>query len=350
MVREFVSIKLKRAASLFLMPIRKSLINIDNNTSVNFFKKSCRFFIHRIDYVLVRSFGSHFIEFEISSACNARCIFCLYPDIVKSGKRLKNMDKETFDLAIEKIEKSNYSLISFTPTTGDIFMNKEWDYFVEQMLYVNKMKQIFFYSNAILLHEENQDKLIDILKKDKKKKLFALLFSVGGTDRETYNEMFGVDKFDIVVENINQLQEKLKKQNIIVQIGLEFRLPKTKKLDYKLAQQLFNKVGYDFCSIEVLYKYMNNNAIPKLNNLDYMKEVEAPKRACTYLHKTRYAADGGVWADGCMISEMPGDTSLKLGSVKDTSTMIEQKRAAIIENWENQNEIPTPCQGCSFYR
>lgn len=333
-----------------LMPFRRFLIGIDTSTSITFLKKVSRYFIKKIDYILVRTFGSHFIEFEISSACNARCIFCLYPDIVKSGKRLKNMDKETFKLAIKKIEQSKYSLISFTPTTGDIFMNKEWDYFVEQMLYVKKIKQIFFYSNAILLNEKNQDKLIGILKKDNKKKLFALLFSVGGTDRETYKEMFGVDKYIDVVKNINQLQKKLKEQNIIVQVGLEFRLPKRQKLDYKLAYEIFNQSNYDFCSIEVLYKYMNNDAIPKLDNLDYMKEIKSPERACTYLHKTRYAADGGVWADGCMISEMPGDTSLKLGTVDDTDFQIEKNRSLIIENWEKHQKIPAPCQGCSFYR
>ncbi len=349
MIKKFVSTKLKRAASLCLMPVRRWLISTDGKMG-SLVQKLTRKLIHFIDYILVRSFGSHFIEFEISSACNARCIFCLYPDIIKSGKRLKNMDKETFAKAVEKIEQSNYSLISFTPTTGDIFMNKEWEYFVEQMLYVSKIKQIFFYSNAILLNDSNQDKLIEILKKDKKKKIFALLFSLGGLDRETYNIMFGVDKFNEVLENINQFQKKLKDQNILVRVSLEFRLPKNHKLDFEKAHQMFNQHNYDFCSIEVLYKYMNNDAIPKLDNLEYMDEVKNPTRACTYLYKTRYAADGGVWADGCMISEMPDDNSLQLGTVDDSMKNLEENRQKIIYNWEQKHELPKPCQGCSFYR
>jgi hypothetical protein len=74
------------------------------------------------------------------------------------------------------------------------------------------------------------------------------------------------------------------------------------------------------------------------------------KHACAYLNKTRFAADGGVWADGCVISEMPGDSSLKLGHVDDTLNAIEESRRKIIEDWEHRQIIPKPCQGCTVYR
>lgn len=349
MIKKFFSIKIKRFLSLFFIWIRGILISLDS-ISIKPIKKLNRKLIRILDYFLTKLFGSYFIEFEVSSACNARCIFCLYPDIVKSGKRLKNMDLETFEKALENIKKTDYSMLSFTPTTGDIFMNKEWSLFVDKIKDLSNIKQIFFYSNAILLNEENQNKLIEILKTDSNRKIFALLFSVGGTDRETYNTMFGVDKFDVVKENINSFLKKLKENDIIVKVGLEFRLPKNTRLDFKKAQRLFNQTDYEFCSIDVLYKYMYNNHIAKLNNLEYMVEVKNPKRACSYLHKTRYAADGGVWADGCMISEMPNDNSLKLGEVSDSIQHIEKNRREIITNWEQENKIPKPCQGCSFYR
>lgn len=349
MIKKFFSIKIKRYLSIFFLWLRKMLISVDS-ISINPIKKPVRKAIKITDYFLTKLFGSNFIEFEVSSACNARCIFCLYPEIVKSGKRLKNMDAETFEKALENIKQTHYSLLSFTPTTGDIFMNKDWFIYVDKIRALKNIKQIFFYSNAILLNEENQDKLIEILKKDKTHKIFALLFSVGGTDRETYNTMFGVDKFDVVKENINNFLKKLQAEDIIVKVGLEFRLPKDTKLDFNKAKLLFNQTDYEFCSIDVLYKYMYNNHIAKLNNLDYMVEVKNPKRACSYLHKTRYAADGGVWADGCMISEMPNDYSLKLGEVSDSIELIEKNRKKIITDWEQENKIPKPCQGCSFYR
>lgn len=349
MIRKFFSIKIKRYLSIFFLWLRKTLIILDSK-SILPIKKIVRKPIKICDYFLTKLFGSNFIEFEISSACNARCVFCLYPEIVKSGKRLKNMDAETFEKALESIKQTNYSLLSFTPTTGDIFMNKDWALYVEQIGELTNIKQLFFYSNAILLNEENQSKLIELLKKDVNRKIFALLFSVGGIDRETYNTMFGVDKFDVVKENINGFLKKLKENDIIVKVGLEFRLPKNNKLDFTQAKELFNQPNYEFCSIDVLYKYMYNNHIAKLNNLDYMVEVKNPKRACSYLHKTRYAADGGVWADGCMISEMPNDYSLKLGEVTDSIQLIEKNRRKIISNWEREYIIPKPCQGCSFYR
>jgi len=318
--------------------------------SVGFLKPIVKFPIKICDFILARAFGNTFIEFELSSLCNAKCIFCFYPDIEKSDKKLERMTDVNFDKALEKIEQLDYSFISFTPTTGDILTNKVWDEHLFKATELKKIRQITFYSNAILLNESNQVKMIELLKKDKKKKIFALFFSVGGLDRETYDFMFGVDKYDAVVRNINAFLVKLKNEGIVTNVSIEFRLPKDYNLNFTDAMKVFNQVGYSFVNINVLDKFMSNNHLPLFKELEYMPEGKPTHTACAYLSKTRFSADGGIWADGCVVSEVVDDESLRLGSVDDSIELIEKNRSKIINDWEKDMIIPLPCKGCTFMR
>ncbi len=302
------------------------------------------------DFILARTFGNRFIEFELSSLCNAKCIFCFYPDIEKTDKPLERMTDDNFDKAAEKIKQLDYSFISFTPTTGDVLVNKKWYEYIYKAVALDNIRQITFYTNAIMLNSGNQDRLIELLKKDKKDKIFALFFSVGGLDRDTYNFMFGVDKFDLVAKNINEFLEKLKSNGIVVGVNVEFRNPKNYDYDEAKAKKLFNKSGYSFVYFNVLNRFMSNNHLPKFDELEYLPDVKPTNKACAYLTKTRFSADGSIWADGCVVSEVANDQSLKLGTVDDPLSVIEAKRSKIIESWETKMEIPTPCKGCTFMR
>src|SRR5688500_15579829 len=61
---------------------------------------------------------------ELSSRCNALCVFCPYPAIADSDKKLQKMPAATFQAAKENIEKEGFSSVSFTPTTGEIFLDE----------------------------------------------------------------------------------------------------------------------------------------------------------------------------------------------------------------------------------
>ena len=305
--------------------------------------------VNTVNHALTRRIGKRYIEFELTNICNARCIFCPYPDFLKTDKKFVRMDFESYDKALQTIEKLDYSLISFTPTTGDTLLHPDWDKMMAKAMQMDKIKQVIFYSNAILLDEECIEKFVQLIKKDKEKKLFSLMFSVGGMDAETYKRIFQVNKFDVVVNNINHFQKRLKEENIIIGIYIKMRIPENHDVDDKIAQKLFNKYQYPYTFIDDNKYFEVSDHVKTYDELKYTENKAVPKKACTYLQKTRFAADGGIWADGCVLSELPNDSTLRLGDLNTPWDKIEKNRNKIVSDWEEKQEIPFPCQGCTIY-
>jgi wyosine [tRNA(Phe)-imidazoG37] synthetase (radical SAM superfamily) len=340
----------KRKISRWLMRVRKPFVKIAKGKNSNFVKAFIHPILRYFNKALVRRFGNKFVEYEVTNICNARCIFCPYPDFLKTDKKFLRMDDDNFDKSMQMLEDLDYSLISFTPTTGDTLLHPNWDKMMARATELKSIEQITLYSNAIIMDENCREKFITLLKEDKQEKIFSLMFSVGGMDRETYKQMFQVDKFDSVVENVNELQKRLKEEGLTVGLCVKLRIPEKHNFDDEQAKSLFNKYNYPFTTIDGSKYFELSDNLKKFETLKYHENKPTPKKACSYLQKTRVAADGGVWADGCVMSEIPNDESLKLGHVSDHWEGIEDKRKEIISNWENKGEIPSPCQGCTAYR
>jgi len=302
------------------------------------------------NYVIVRKRGNMFVEMEISSICNSRCIFCSYTSFSNSNKIRTLMSKDTYEKVLEKLRQVNYDIISFTPTTGDTLVNPDWDKYIQKAFYLDPIKTIIFYTNGILMNSLNIEKLIQLIRSDTQRKLFSLLFSLGGYDRETYLYMFGVDKFDLVRENLRLLLARLQEEKMSVLVQLEFRIPFDYKLNLHNIKKDLNEDNYPFLGVRTLREFSKIPKVPIDSGLRYVIDSADKKRFCSYLFKTRFAADGGVWADGCVISEFPGDTSLKLGTVYDDWDTLEQRRKRIIDDWTKNGIIPEPCKECTMYR
>ncbi len=306
--------------------------------------------IHLCDFIIVRTNGFRFIEFELTNICNAQCIFCPYPDMLRTEKKFMNMTSETLAMNSKKLSHFNNAMVSFTPTTGDTLLHPEWPAFIARIMAVSQVKQTTFFTNAIKLDIENQHKLIDLLKHDNHLKMSQLYFSIGGLNRTDYKTLYKVDRFDLVVEQINSFLLLLLENNLTT--GIHLHLKMLRANDFKLAEaiSLLNKNKYPFLYISHSHLYYSNDGYNRNAQIAYYHKVPIEKtKACSYLYKTRFAADGSIWADGCVISEMPGDSSLRLGSASDSLTAIEAARTKIIADWEQQSLIPKPCQGCTVY-
>jgi hypothetical protein len=127
------------------------------------------------------------------------------------------------------------------------------------------------------------------------------------------------------------------------------RIPEYHVVDNKKAQELFNKVNYPYTFVDDNKYFESSDHVKTHDELKYTENKAIPKKACSYLQKTRFAADGGIWADGCVLSELPNDSALRLGALDDSWDRIEQNRQKIVIDWEVKKEIPFPCQGCTIY-
>lgn len=308
-------------------------------------------FIKFCDFVITRCNGNKFIEFELSNICNAQCVFCPYPDMLRTDKKFMHMSESILQENIQKLSHFSNALISFTPTTGDTLLHPEWDISISKILENKHISRATMFTNAIRLDEENRIKYLQILKSNNAYKMSELYFSVGGLDAETYKAMYKVDRFEVVKNNISDFITLLLENKICVGIHIHLKMPNSSKADLLLAQKLFNECAYPFVYFSFSTVYYSNDAYTRNGLIDYKVDVNpVKKKACAYLQKTRFAADGGIWADGCVISEMPGDNSLQLGTNTDSWSEIESKRKQLIDSWEQANEIPLPCRGCTVYK
>jgi len=283
---------------------------------------------------------------ELSNVCNAKCIFCPYPQIAESDKNLQNMSDETFAASLEKVVELGYSRLGFTPTTGELFANKRWAEHIATALRHEKIKSLYYYSNAILLTDQNIEKILAL---PNPRKIEKFCFSVGGIDAATYKKMFAVDKFEVVKRNINSLCEKLKKAGSNLKINCELRLPKHDKTTKRKAEKTFNKAGYANFHANIVRVFDPIGGLIDERDLDYLPEITDKPTPCYRLNDIRFDANGNVWMCGCVVSERPGESSLMIGSLADTSEHIEQQRQAIFANWRT-GKIPSTCQPCRLYK
>lgn len=310
-----------------------------------------RLWLSACNFVIVRTNGDRFIEFELSNICNARCVFCPYPDMLKSEKKFTHMQADTFEKVKQMMPSFNGVLVSFTPTTGDTLLHPEWDRYMKEILDLKSVNRATMFTNAIELDADACKRLLAVIDADKNGKMSQLYFSVGGYDAATYRALYQVDRFEKVVANIRQFIALLHEKGQSIGVHIHIKLTTGTEEDLEKANQLFNPGAYPFVYFSHSHQYFSNDAYKRNALLDYYpSETMDTSSACAYLKKTRFAADGGVWADGCVISEMPGDSSLRLGNVDSNLNEIEHERNRIIRAWEQDGVKPLPCRGCTMYR
>ena len=283
---------------------------------------------------------------ELSNICNARCIFCPYPQIAESGKNLQNMSEDLFTASLKKAIELGYNRLAFTPTTGELFANKRWAEYIAMALQNESIKSLYFYSNAILLTDKNIQKIISL---PNAQKIERFCFSVGGMDAETYKNMFAVDKFEVVKRNINSLCEKLKEAGSSLKINCELRLPKRDKATKKAVAKTFNEAGYEYFKPNIVRDFDPIGGLITEKDLEYLPEITDKVDPCYRLNDIRFDANGNIWMCGCVVSERPGESSLLIGSLSDTNDFIKQKKQAVFANWR-RGELPSACKPCRVYK
>lgn len=282
----------------------------------------------------------------LSSRCNARCIFCPYPVIADGGKPLETMSDDVFDAALAALERGGGD-ISFTPPTGEVFADPQWDERVARALMLPNVKWAHFYTNGIALNAKNRAKLLALPNREK----LTVSLSTGGIDRESYNELYGVDKFDQVQRNVQALAGELKSRNDNLAIHIEVRLSKRHtKVKVKDLAPIYNAVGYAHIGINILRTYDSAGGLVDPDVLELNDPIDKDFRPCLRLGNTAFLPDGSVSACGCFVTDQPGRSSdLAIGKVWDDAYALNRRRQSLISGWRKRNDIPEVCRSCTIY-
>lgn len=182
-----------------------------------------------------RPFPLH-LEIDLTNACNHRCKFCVWSELLSK-------DKSTlpFDLVIkvlDNIKDLGTKAITWTGG-GEPLLHKR---FTDILEHTSKLGiQSGLLTNGSLLGEEKDKQLLSQLE--------FIRFSIAGTDRESYLEIQGVDDFDKVICNLKRICSKEKKPNVGVGILIN------RKNFYNLESfiKLLDKINCNFIQIRKDY-------------------------------------------------------------------------------------------------
>lgn len=287
------------------------------------------------------------LYFEGTNICNANCVFCGYSQM-KRPKLTMNM--EFFKDVINQYVAMGGRSVGFTPIVGDPLLDK---FLFERIDYLNSFNQITnisFYTNAIALTKEKADWIINY----KGNALFYFNISFGGFDRETFKRIMGVDRFDLVKENITYFLERMKKViNSSLVVKIDFRCGEEGYDDtfFSLLRDAIRKgiikhdtLGNTFDTFGGYIKESDLEAAGLKLNLGYPKIGP-----CDILfRKPLILADGRV--NAC--AERDLETTLVIGDLKKQSLkeiLCSAERRKLIDRFYTRS-LPPVCKDCTVYQ
>ncbi len=287
---------------------------------------------------------------ETSSTCNAECIFCNYPSLIKAGKKTQNISDQIVRTFINRILSENKPVaVSMTPTTGDLLVNPNWHTYMDNLTRISHVEYVEAVTNGILLHETNIDRLLSMPFLNK----VLLSISTGGIDRETYKWMYKNDKFDQVSRNVNLLFQRLNDQKSNFFVDIRLRVPDASLINEDIVRKTYNNVGYPYMGWSVLDTFFDTagqaEGIKKLKMVEGL--VPRDNKACSMITNgtLNYHADGTVTTCACAYSQISGDASLMIGTHRDSIDILRKRQNDLKMSWDIENKIPRPCQHCQIY-
>lgn len=137
---------------------------------------------------------------ECTNRCNARCVFCLYPEI-EGGLETKILSVDDFESIVRQYKRMGGENISLTPTLADPLT----DPFFGARLQVSRrvgISSVSFYTNLISFGKKFKDALRSLDGLD-----VIIRVSFTGFNKEDYKAFMGVDRYARVKAHLSDLAE-----------------------------------------------------------------------------------------------------------------------------------------------
>jgi len=130
---------------------------------------------------------------EATNICNAKCIFCAYPQMQRAKS---TMDMELFSRVVAEYVAAGGRHVSLTPIVGDPTVDPRLFERLDLLAGHEEIATFHFFTNGILLDDEMISKLLAYGGR------LRVAVSMGGFDRVVYHRLMGVDRFDTVWRNL----------------------------------------------------------------------------------------------------------------------------------------------------
>ena len=279
---------------------------------------------------------------EGTNICNARCVFCAYPQMVRPKK---TMALDHFKNVIDQYALMGGREVDLTPIVGDPFVDR---FLFERLDYLDSLpgiRRFHFFTNAILMKPEDYPKLTAYGSK------LTVYNSFGGFTRPVYHTVMGVDKFDEAVGAIRGLIETKRRSGSTLGIQVNLRVPagdaKGEFWDYLLSCAAEGLIVID--GIDAFDSWAGAIKEENLASAGLTARPMPIKRGPCHrlLTSPVVLADGRVNACACRDVE----AELIIGDLKDQTLaqiLSGDKLHDLIEQHDH-GELPPVCQRCTYY-
>jgi radical SAM protein with 4Fe4S-binding SPASM domain len=150
------------------------------------------------------------IVMEVFGGCNYTCKMCPQSDPGRGKNFTRKMPLKQFEKVIDDIvPKYGYPVINLEGS-GEPTMAKDLDLYIKAIKKRNL--KCYMYCNGAKLNG-------DFLKKILNEKIDFIRFSIIGYDREKYIKWMNIDNFELIISNINEAKEYIKKNGLKTKLG-----------------------------------------------------------------------------------------------------------------------------------
>ena len=144
--------------------------------------------------------------------CNAKCCFCAYRYYSPSRT---TMDLKTTKKILDQFCEVGGKSVDFNSLVGEPLLDPRL--YERIKLAVDKRLRVLLFTNGILLNkDENVSRLL-------RSGMDTLFISIDGFDRDTYRQIFGVDKYYEVLSGVRKLITKNREMGGPISVKLAIR-------------------------------------------------------------------------------------------------------------------------------
>lgn len=276
---------------------------------------------------------------DVVNICNANCWFCAYRF---QNRPKRYISKELFEYAIQQFAGSGGGTLDLTPVVGDPLIDKDLINKIKYAKSMKEIKDIFIFTNLIALNNFNPTDLLS-------SGLDEINISTCIGSREMYKRVFGVDRYDSVKQNLeNLLRENQRLGNTVkIKIHIKGEKPYRKILSSTDYQRISNLYGRRIAHIDEEYDNWAGilKESPENNTFKKMKSMTEP---CGELYNGIVVFSNGA-VGICYRRDL--EAKLIIGNIYESSLekIWKGKSPRLIrKNWV-KGYIPLMCKKCSCY-
>jgi MoaA/NifB/PqqE/SkfB family radical SAM enzyme len=283
------------------------------------------------------------LQIETTNICNACCVFCAYPKMIRD-KGVMSMP--LFERIVREYAAMGGGPVSLTPVVGDALLDPHLMDRLRILEVCPEVPQISLTTNAIALERYPDKDVCRLLET-----LDCIQVSIGGLDAVTYMALYGVDRFSQVQRGMERLLALREAVADPAHITFAFRTNDW-KFEKHFRRQL-DGLRRRGVFVSHIWNYSNYSGSVKSDdtlNLVVMDRSVKIRRTCIYASVHMAVCwDGRITACGC--ADFEGG-ALRIGQVGEGSLMqvwSGKRRTGILDSFGKGNPAGI-CRECSAYQ